>query len=405
MSITRARDLRSGKPVWAAYRHLAIPTRRLTRNCVADVVVIGAGISGAVVSHSLTERGFRPLVLDRRAGARLGSTAASTALLQFELDTPLTKLSRTLGKRTAERIWLCSRDAVNTLRTKANRLGLSAHLNSRPSLYLAGNVLDARGLGREVKARRHIGLMSELLSRSSLKEHFDIDRSAAILNHGNLEADPVSLASGFLMHAIRNGARFHAPHDVVDIEPSRRGSTLTTADGVEISTRHVVLCAGYEFPKLVPMGRNKIISTWAIATRPQPQSIWPQRALIWEASEPYLYLRSTFDGRIICGGEDEEYSNAERRDRQSAAKAATLQKKLHRLFPDVDSRATHSWAGSFGASSTGTPTIGEIPGFPRCYAALGYGGNGITFSMLAATLLSAQVAGRRAPGAELFAFR
>lgn len=100
---------------------------------------------------------------------------------------------------------------------------------------------------------------------------FDIDRPAAILNHGNLEADPVSLAGGFLMSAIRNGAR------------------------------HVVLCAGYEFPKIVAMGNNKIISTWAIATRPQPKSLWPQRALIWEASEPYLYLRSTFDGRVICG--------------------------------------------------------------------------------------------------------
>ena len=75
--------------------------------------------------------------------------------------------------------------------------------------------------------------------------------------------------------------------------------------------------------------------TWAMATRTQPQRLWPQQALIWEASEPY------------------------------------------------------PWTGCFGDSTTGTPTLGEIPGHPGCYAVLGYGGNGITFSILAANLLTA----------------
>jgi glycine/D-amino acid oxidase-like deaminating enzyme len=36
--------------------------------------------------------------------------------------------------------------------------------------------------------------------------------------------------------------------------------------------------------------------------------------LIWEASEPYLYLRTTEDGRVICGGEDEDFADTEKRD-------------------------------------------------------------------------------------------
>ena len=50
------------------------------------------------------------------------------------------------------------------------------------------------------------------------------------------------------------------------------------------------------------------------------------------------------------------------------------------------------------------PTIGAIPGFRQCYAVMGYGGNGITFSMLAATLITAAVLGRKLPEAALFAF-
>jgi glycine/D-amino acid oxidase-like deaminating enzyme len=405
MGLTHKRDLRSGEAVWTSYRHARVSMTRLTRATRADVVIVGAGITGALVSEALTEVGFRPLILERRDGARLGSTAASTALLQFELDTPLVELSRTLGRRTAERVWKCSHAAVNELRTKTNDLGIAAQLQSRPSLYLAGNVLDAQGLRREAKARQRLGLPSELLERKELRRHFDIERSAAILSYGNAEADPIALATGFLKRALRRGARFHGPHEVMDLQSSRGGITLATRDGPEIHARYVILCTGYEFPKIVPMQGNRIISTWAIGTRPQPQRIWPQRALIWEASEPYLYLRSTLDGRVIVGGEDEEFGGSRRRDAHSGAKFARLEQKLRRLFPRLDGRAAYTWTACFGASATGSPTIGEIPGYPRCYAALGYGGNGITFSMLAATLLTAAIQGKRTPDSRLFEFK
>src|ERR1700689_5717498 len=105
MGLTHKRDLRSGNPVWASYRHIHVPMTRLRRATRADVVIVGAGITGALVSQALTEAGIRPLILDRRDGARLGSTAASTALLQFELDTPLIKLGTLLGRSAASKIW------------------------------------------------------------------------------------------------------------------------------------------------------------------------------------------------------------------------------------------------------------------------------------------------------------
>ena len=146
MGLTLKRDLRTGSAVWNAYRHPHIPMSALKRATHAEVVVIGAGITGALMSNALTQVGMRPLILDRRGGARLGSTAASTALLQFELDTPLIKLGTLLGRNAAAQVWKCSHAAVNELRTQTNRLRISAHLQTRPSLYLAGNVLDAMSL-------------------------------------------------------------------------------------------------------------------------------------------------------------------------------------------------------------------------------------------------------------------
>jgi glycine/D-amino acid oxidase-like deaminating enzyme len=116
-------------------------------------------------------------------------------------------------------------------------------------------------------------------------------------------------------------------------------------------------------------------------------------------------LRTTFDSRVICGGEDEEFSESTQRDARNDAKTFRLEQKLGKLFPRVRAHAEFSWTACFGASATGSPTIGEIPGYPHCYAALGYGGNGITFSMLAASLLTAAIRGKRHPDAHLFAFK
>jgi glycine/D-amino acid oxidase-like deaminating enzyme len=334
----------------------------------------------------------------------LGSTAASTALLQFELDTPLMRLSTYLGRRKAEKVWMASRNAVNELRTRSHRLNIEADIKSRPSLYIAGNELDARGLAREAGQRQRIGLPSEYLDRRTLRHHFGIDRPAAILSHGNAEANPVKLAAGFLRAALHAGARFHAPHEVIDIDCRRNGTTLLTDDGIHIHARHVVFCTGYELLKIVPAKRNRIFSTWAIATRPQPTKLWPQKALIWEASEPYLYLRTTTDGRVICGGEDEDFADTDKRDALTPRKSRRLEAKLGRLMPHLDPRAALSWTGSFGGSSNGMPTIGAVPGFPNCYAVLGYGGNGITFSMLAARIITAAMLRRKVPETVLFAF-
>src|ERR1700678_4368345 len=163
MGLTRKRNLRDGNAVWSEYAVPRIVGAPLHRSLRVEVVVVGAGISGAMIAQALTQAGKRPLIVDRRHAALLGSTAASTSLSQFELDTPLSKLSASIGPRKAARVWIASRDAVNELRTRSHELGIAAHFESRPSLYLAGNVLDANGLKREVAQRQRVGLASEYL--------------------------------------------------------------------------------------------------------------------------------------------------------------------------------------------------------------------------------------------------
>ncbi|WP_348642458.1 FAD-dependent oxidoreductase, partial [Mesorhizobium sp. M8A.F.Ca.ET.207.01.1.1] len=66
-----------------------------------------------------------------------------------------------------------------------------------------------------------------------------------------------------------------------------------------------------------------------------------------------------------------------------------------RVFPQLHTEAAFAWSGSFGATSTGLPTIGSVPGHARIHAVVGYGGNGITYSQIASEIVSAAITGQR----------
>jgi glycine/D-amino acid oxidase-like deaminating enzyme len=404
MSLTAKKKLKSGVAVWTAYPRRLPVASPLTRDVTADVLVVGAGISGALIAYSLTREGHRVVVVDRR-GPLQGSTPASTALLLFEIDTPLIQLKRKIGTRSAERVWLRSKAALDALYELTRREAINASMSLRQSIYLAGDLLDPHGLAAEVRARARIGLPSQYVNRRELRTRFGLSRSAAILSNDNVTADPRALASGFLRRAQQLGARLFAPHEIADIQSGKRAALALTKDGFTIQSRHIVLCTGYELPKIVPTSGHSIASTWVIATRRQPKHLWPSECFIWEAKDPYLYVRATLDGRVICGGEDEEFADETQRDAKLDQKTKVLEKKLARLLPMIDPCADFAWTASFGQSKTGLPSVGPLPGHPRCYGVLGYGGNGITYSMLASQLVSAAIAGRKDPDAKLYAFR
>jgi glycine/D-amino acid oxidase-like deaminating enzyme len=403
MSATIKRDLRTGRPVWLQRRLPPIATKALTRTVSCDVLVVGAGISGAIISEALSDAGLDVVIADRR-GAVLGSTPASTALLQYEIDTPLSVLSERIGRERAERIWRRSRLAVDALRERTRALGINAEQATRDSLYLSGNVLDAAGLQAETDARRRAGFEVGFLKPAEVFEQYGIKGRSAIVGRDNYMADPRLLAAGYLNAAIARGARLYAPVEVTDIEASVSGVTAATKDGPEIRAKSLVFATGYEMAKGVPKKGNKIISTWVISTKPQPRKIWPTGCIIWEANDPYLYIRTTPEGHVICGGEDAEIADADERDALNEAKTARLVEKLGKLLPMIDATADFSWSGSFGDSKTGTPTIGPVPKMPNCYAAMGYGGNGITFSMMAGQMLRGMIAGTGDPDSDLVSF-
>ncbi len=399
----RKLDLRTGRPVWSAYRAPKVETQTLTRDIRTDVLVVGMGISGAMIAEALTAERHDVVMIDRR-GPLIGSTAATTALVQYEIDRPLSVLSGMIGRDKAGTAWRRSRLAVANLQARIEDLRIDCLMEPRQSLFLDGDVLSPSQLREEGEARREAGLRTVYLKPIELAERFGVKGRSALLNYGNLALDPRKLTAGLLNKVLERKGRLYAPVEATAIERTEGGATVETSHGPVIAAARVVLATGYELVDAVPATRHRIISTFAIATRPQKRAVWPGAAFIWEASDPYLYMRSTHDGRIICGGEDEDFSDETLRDAMIEEKTVKIAEKLRRMFPHLDTSPEFGWAGAFGTTSTGLPMIGSLPRKPHLFAIMGYGGNGITFSQIASELVLAEIDGVEDADAALFSF-
>ena len=398
---TTKRDLRTGRSLWADSSGLGVRTRPLTEAIAVDVAVVGAGISGAFMVHELA-RDHSVAVLDRRPPL-MGSTIASTALLQWEIDLPLNALAERIGTAKARRAYLRSRAAVEALERIVSDEGIRCGLKPKQTLYLAGDEYGRRALEAEADARAAIGLESRFVPPAELRERFDMARTGAILSEGSASGDPARLAAGLLRRAGENGARIHSPVEVLEVVGDPEGVTLLTDAGHAVRARTVVFCCGYEFPKGVPTPGAKVISTWAMASRPRTRCpAWLRDTLVWEASDPYLYFRMGGDGRLIVGGEDEPSATAHGDKAKLKRKCETITRKLRRLLPDVDFEVDYAWAGAFGESQTGLPQIGPVEGLEHVHAVMGFGGNGITYSVIASEVVGRAVRGEADPDADLY---
>ncbi len=402
-ALTDRRDLRGGHSLWAADAS-ALQTRTSPRVESCDVAIVGTGISGALIGLKLSQLGLDVVFIDKRSPGR-GSTIASTAMIQFEIDTPLHKLAGKIGRQRAERAYLRSASAVRSLRKLIADESLQCAWTTRDALYLAGDELGSRGLQTEAKMREKIGLPSRYIDGAELRSTYGFDRTGAIVSTLSGQLDPYELTMECLRAAKRYGARVYEGHEIDVVDTSDKGVVLCASkSGMIVNAQRTIFATGYETLEQIPKARYDVISSWAIATETiSADQFWPTKCLVWEASNPYLYMRTTADGRIVVGGEDAKIEDGDQRDALIERKSRKLLAGLNRLLPDNGPfKIAYSWAGAFADSPTGLPFMGVVPGMPNCFTSLGCGGNGITFSVIAADIAAAWASGKRDRDADLF---
>lgn len=398
-------DLKSGYPYWAIQNGLMHAFPQLQEDLRCDVVVIGAGITGALIADELASHGHDVVVLDQR-DAGWGSTSASTALLQYEIDTHMVDLARMYGEDDALLAYRACADAIDLLADKANDVG-DVGFSRMQSLYFASNKRHRKSLKDEFELRQQHGFDVHWLTSQEVQADYGFAAPCAILSDKAARVDPYRLAYRLLVRMQRKGARIHDRSPVARILANSRGVELHTTHGAVVRAKYLVMAAGYESQRFIPQRVAQNRSSYAFITDPiDPEVLGPLNStMAWESARPYLYLRTTSDHRLLVGGDDDSIDIPGKRDALVDRKARKLAAKVAKLFPHLPVEPAFAWAGTFAETKDGLPWFGaHAEHGPRVLFAMAYGGNGITYSMLGAGLLRASIERRKHPLSKLFGF-
>jgi glycine/D-amino acid oxidase-like deaminating enzyme len=382
-------DLKSNEPFWLVKNGIieSFPSLRNDEEC--DILIVGGGITGSLIAHQCIEDGYKTILIDKREIAN-GSSSATTSMLQYEIDVPLYQLIDKIGKEGAEASYKACYDAIIQLEKICKKLKSDAGFSRKKSLYFASLKKDIRVLEQELQARKEAGYEVKWLEEEDLKKDYQLHHAyAGILSEMGGSVDAFKLAHEILAYNIKKGLKVYDKTAFTEIKYHRDYNEIILETGAKIKANKIIYCTGYETVNIIPEKFVDLLSTFAMVSEVNTQinDEFPD-VLIWDTANPYIYMRTTDDGRILVGGEDEDFINPIKRDQLIGKKTKKLENTFQKYFPNANFYTDFSWAGTFGETKDGLPYIGEHKDFKNSYFVLGFGGNGITFSVIGMEMVS-----------------
>lgn len=398
-------DLKSGYPFWAVKNGLMKSFPKIETDIECDVVVIGGGITGALIADELVRHDMATTVIEQR-DIGWGSTSASTALLQYEIDTHLLDLVKWYGENDGVMAYQACADAIDTLAELAAEVG-DVDFARQESLYFASQAKDEATLYSEFKLRRTHNFKADWLHADSVRDRYGLVSSGAILTHHAARIDPYRMTYQLFNRMLIRGGQVYDRTTIESIVPSANSVTVRTTEGTTLTCKYVVMAAGYAAQNWLTQKVAQNLSTYAFITDPMDPEILGELAntMMWESARPYLYFRCTGEGRLLIGGEDDDIDIPARRDALVEQKCNKMVGRIAELFPGFKIKPTFCWAGTFAETADGLPFFGPHQQYgPRVLFAMAYGGNGISYSMIGAKLLREHIEGEQHKLAALFSF-
>ena len=140
--------LRTFESFWLLKNGLLYTYPTLQKNIKTEILLIGGGITGALISDALMDAGYKVTLIDCRDIGQ-GSTSATTSMLQYEIDEPLKDLAQKIGEDGAA---LCYQEgiiAIKYLKKLVITKKIDCGFKMKKSLYIAHNKKAAKELHQE----------------------------------------------------------------------------------------------------------------------------------------------------------------------------------------------------------------------------------------------------------------
>lgn len=371
----------------------------LREDIETDVLIIGTGMSGTLSAYMLSQvKGLKITMVDAKNVAE-GSSSANTGLLQVSSDTMLSEFIETIGEEKARGFYKMCEIALDDLFEIDEKLKLS-NLRKRKSLYCASDVEDVEKIRKEYEALKTQGMSVSYLDEEEALRMYKVKCPGALLIEGDADVDPVAFIRGVTKHNLKEGVTIY-PNSEIDLD-SKEEHKIRTFTGHTITFRLCIFATGYAKKYDLVKDLIRINRTYVLVTSPLEKEPWPEEVMIWETKDPYLYLRTSKDRRIIVGGLDEETDELVTDEDYIDKKVEELKSEVSGMMAEnLDLDVDNRYNALFGTVEDGLPLLGADPQNSGHFYILGYEGNGTVYSMAGAKIIRNLITGEKDPFREI----
>ena len=390
-----------GKPLFTYINKDKKQYPYLTENIETEVCIIGGGVTGAIASYYLSKNNIKTVLLEKKRIAHL-STSVTTSLLQYELDDSLSDLKEYTTLENGIKSYKLGLKALDEINEFINEYGNKCDYKKRDTLLYTAKKDEINSIKIEYELRKENGLDVEYTDENN-NYSFDI-KAGIISKNGGAELDPYKYTNQLLEVSSNMGCKIYENTEVVHLIHYDDYIEVITDYEYKVKAKKVIVATGYDTKLFTDRNFGTKTTTFNIVTKPVSNfDGWNDHILIRDNCDPYNYLRTTKDNRLIIGGEDIDFIPDIFNEKLANKKYDILENRLKSMFKDIkDIEVEFKYCGVFASTQDNLGFIGPDKYHKNLWYLLGYGANGILFAILGGMMLSDLYNGKEDKDMNLF---
>ena len=365
-------------------------THTLTEE-VFDVLIVGGGITGITIALQLQKEGKKCIIAEAHT-IGFGTSGGTTAHLNTFMDNSYAQIAKDFGEENAQLVASAAREALDLVKKNIKEYNIDCDYSEQDGYLFSQDEKQTKELDEIYDASQKAGC--EVHYEDKIPLPVDFIKAMAYERQAQFHpakyfyalAKAFEDAGGVLLQQCRIIA-VHQKGDHLQAE-SHRGN---------IHARNLI------YATHIPPGVNLLhfrcapYRSYAMALKLKNK--YPDD-LAYDMYDPYHYYRTQeVEGEkyFIAGGEDHKTAHEENTEECFRKLEAYLKK-----YFDIE-EVSFKWSSQYFQSTDGLPYIGHLPGNPdNVFVATGFGGNGMPYSHVTASLLTDMIVKGKSKYEKLF---
>ncbi|GKU26771.1 NAD(P)/FAD-dependent oxidoreductase [Clostridium folliculivorans] len=373
----------------------------LTEDIDTDVIIVGGGVTGAILGYYLTKNNIKCVILEKsRVGH--GSTSITTSLLQYELDSTIMGLKQYTTIENIIKSYRLGVKALNEIQDFIEKYGNNCDFKRVDSFLYTSKEIDKNKVEEEYQIRKDNGFKVEFIDQSSNPFTFDV-KAGLLSKDGGAQFDPFRFTHELLRVSCESSLKVYENTEVVSITYNENDVIAETVYGHKVRGEIIIAATGYNTQLFTKREFGTKTTAFNLATKPINNLEERYKSIVFRDTEvPYNYFRTTNDNRIIIGGEDINFLPDIFNEQLCIKSYDKLEQRIKNLFKQHKVEIEYRYCGAFASTQDNLGFIGKDPDRSRLWYCLGYGANGILFAILGGIMLSELYLGKVNEDLKLF---